>query len=100
MNRFKFRVWDINTKTMRSVWAITPFGVVVNDLKTENCKIPLNDCIIMQCTGLEDKDGKLIYEGDILNVFVDSIKPHYMPFVVICDRKEWQLTQQNKHYKR
>lgn len=66
MDRFKFRIWDIKTKAMRNVWAITPFGVVVNDLKTENYKIPLNDSIIMQCTGLKDKNGKLIYEGDVV----------------------------------
>lgn len=51
---------------------------------------------IMQCTGLKDKNGKLIYEGDIVNVKINGIKTSN---VVVWDRKEWQLKKYNKNFK-
>lgn len=63
MREIKFRAWDMENKIMR-------FSGIEEPL-TMGEIIPLNSYILMQYTGLKDKNGKEIYEGDILE-FTDK----------------------------
>jgi uncharacterized phage protein (TIGR01671 family) len=75
MREIKFRAWDNLDKKMREVSSINWFDKLVTLDEQPNgdyLKRTWALCELMQYTGLKDKNGKEIYEGDLLSDDADG----------------------------
>jgi len=73
-DRFRFRVWD-GEKFIFNICIDCDGEVFTVDRKGNETF--LTDAKILQSTGLKDKNGKLIFEGDIVEYGKTNGKPFY-----------------------
>lgn len=71
MEEYKFRAWNKNTKKMYKIGQITlekgTWNYEPDNREYIGMSVPYQPSfILMQYTGLKDKNGKEIYEGDIV----------------------------------
>lgn len=90
-DRFNYKFYLKEKNKMFQVHSIDfEFKLVTIILDGDYIDFCLSDGVLIQCTGLRDKNGTLIYEGDILQ-YEAEIKANYS--IVYFDKAEFRVKE-------